>query len=380
MNLYGLPDISFAEKDPETIKTNIISGYEEVYREATGERITLYPGDPRRLFLLTVADMIILQRNLIDWTAKQNLLAYASGEKLDHLGLYFGVSRLPAQRSRTTVRFTLSALQPSTVVIPAGTRVTPGGSEAYFTTEENLEIPAGEIHGEALTLALAPGGSANGFLPGQINRLVDPLPWIHSVENITESTGGADVEGDENLRERIHLAPESFSVAGPVGAYIYWARTASQLIIDVGVDSPVPGVVQVYPLLADGQLPAQEILDQVIETLNADDIRPTSDYVQVLTPIPVEYNLDVTWYLDRANVTSAVAIQQAVNRAVDDWARWQRSVLGRDLNPSVLIARMVDAGAKRVTVKSPTFKVIGFNQVAISTTSFSATYGGVEDG
>jgi phage-related baseplate assembly protein len=236
------------------------------------------------------------------------------------------------------------------------------------------------LTGEVLALALDSGSLANGLLPGQINKLVDPLPWVDSVSNITVSSGGADIEDDENLRERIHLAPESFSVAGPVGAYISWARNATQLVVDVGVDSPVPGVVQVYPLLAGGQLPTQEILDLVAATLSADDIRPTSDNVQVLTPIPVEYDLDVTWYLDRANVTSAVAIQRAVNEAVNEWALWQRSVLGRDLNPSVLIARMIEAGAKRVFVDSPAFAVLQFNEVAIPTESFTVTYGGVEDG
>jgi phage-related baseplate assembly protein len=324
--------------------------------------------------------MIILQRNIIDWTAKQNLLAYATESRLDHLGLFLGVTRLPAQRSMTTVRFTLSAARPGTTVIPAGTRAVPNGTEVYFSTATPLEILPGELSGEALALALAAGASANGLLPGQINKLVDPLPWVESVKNVTESSGGADVEDDENLRDRIHLAPESFSVAGPSGAYIYWARTASQLIVDVGVDSPTPGTVHIYPLLAGGALPGNEILDLVYAKVSKDDVRPTSDFVQVLTPSPVEYNLSVTWYLDRANATSAAAIQQAVTKAVDSWTLWQRSALGRDINPSVLTARMVEAGAKRVVVSSPEFAVLQFNEVAVPGGSFSVTYGGAEDG
>ena len=63
---------------------------------------------------------------------------------------------------------------------------------------------------------------------GQINTLVDPIAYISSVSNTTASTGGTDTEDDENYRERIQLAPESFSVAGSEGAYIYWARSAHQ--------------------------------------------------------------------------------------------------------------------------------------------------------
>jgi phage-related baseplate assembly protein len=379
LNLYGLPDIAFAEKAPDAIKRDIVARYEEAYFQATGERVTLYPGDPRRLFLLTIADIIVLQRNLIDYTGKQNMLAFADNANLDHLGLLLGVKRLGGSPALVTVRYALSAPLASAYIIPAGTRCTPDG-KIFFASVEGAEIPPGGAYADVPSKCTETGASGNGFLPGQINRLVDPLPWVQGVENITESSGGADTEADEPLRERVHLAPESFSVAGPVGAYVYWARSASPLIGDVGVDSPAPGVVHVYPLLKSGDLPSPEILNQVLEILSADDIRPTSDYVQVLTPEPVEYNLDVTWYLDRANVTSAAAIRQAVNSAVDGWSHWQRTALGRDLNPSVLITRMVEAGAKRVTVSSPSFRVLGFNQVAVPSTAYSVTYGGVEDG
>ena len=379
MKLHNLPYIDFTEKDPDTLKTAVISAYETAYHEATGERITLYPADPRRLFLLSIAEMIIIQRNLIDWTAKQNLLAYATGPRLDHLGALVGVERLSAQYSRATVQFNLSAEQAFTVVIPAGTRVAPSAAEIYFATEADLEIAPGLTSGEVRALALETGTAPNGLLPKQINRLVDPQPWVASITNITESAGGAEIEEDENLRERINLAPESFSVAGPTGAYKYWARTASQLIIDVEVYSPSPCVVHVFPLLIDGQLPTQEIIDDVIKALGADDVRPTSELVEVLSPTPIEYDLDVTWYLDRSNVTAAASIQQAVPKAAENWAYWQRTALGRDINPSVLIARMVEAGAKRVEVNSPSFTVLEVDQVAIPA-SINVVYGGVEDG
>jgi phage-related baseplate assembly protein len=378
-NLFGLPDIHFANKDASEIKRDIITGFESAYFEATHERLTLYPGDPRQLFLSTIAAVIALQRNLIDWTGKQNMLAFAHGGELEHLGLWMGVRRLPAQRSRTTVRFTLSAPQPAATIIPAGTRVTPGGADVYFATSANLEIPPGELTGDILALCAETGSLANGYLPGQINRLVDPLPWVQGVANSSVSAGGADIEGDENLRERIQLAPESFSVAGPAGAYEFWARSASQLIVDVGVDSPSPCVVRVYPLLEGGELPTQEMLDLVYAVLSADDIRPTSDFVQVLTPDPVTYDINLTWHLDRRNVTSAAAIANAVNGAISSWILWQKSELGRDINPSELIKRIVEAGAKRVSVTSPAFQALEFNQVAVQSTA-NINYGGVEDG
>ena len=75
-----LPSVSFAPLDQADIEKDILGRYETI----TGT--TLYPGDPVRLFLESVAmDMTILCR-LVDMAGKQNLLAFASGAHLDHLG------------------------------------------------------------------------------------------------------------------------------------------------------------------------------------------------------------------------------------------------------------------------------------------------------
>ena len=380
-NLFGLPDITFANKDASEIKRDIITKFETAFFDATGERLTLYPGDPRQLFLSTIADVIVLQRNIIDYAGKQNMLAFAEDAPLEHLGLYMGVSRLPARHAGVVIRFTLSMPRPGIMTIPSGSRVTPIGGNTYFATDENLHISAGEIIGDIHATALVSGENANGFLPGQINRLVDPLPYIQSVENITASEGGADIEDDENLRERIHLAPESFSNAGSAGAYVFWARSASQLISDVGVYSPAPGEVNIYPLLKNGDIPGQEMLDLVLTACDADTVRPMTDLVTVLAPEPVPFSLDVTWYLERKKATSVSGISTAVGRAVQDWLSWQRSELGRDINPSELIRRLVETGAKRVEVNSPAFTPLAFNQVAVCPDSEAVvTFGGIEDG
>ena len=90
-----LPSVSFAPLDPADIEKDILGRYETI----TGT--TLYPGDPVRLFLESVAmDMTILCR-LVDMAGKQNLLAFASGSHLDHLGALMATSRLPAAPARS---------------------------------------------------------------------------------------------------------------------------------------------------------------------------------------------------------------------------------------------------------------------------------------
>lgn len=372
----GLADIVFADKAADEIESDIITLYENLANR------TLAKGDPVRLFLESITLIIVHQRSLIDYAAKMNLLAYAEGDYLDHIGTLLDVTRLEASSARTTLKFTLSEAQPSVVIIPEGIRVSPGGGSILFATTESIEIQAGDTEAVVTAECTEAGTQGNGYVAGQIRKLVDPFPYEMTVENISESYGGSDTENDENYRERIQIAPESFSVAGPRGAYEYWARSAHQDIIDVAVVGPPetePGNVNIYPLMLNGDLPTQEILDAVYEVCNAEDKRPDTDYVHVLSPEPVGFELNVKYWIDRKRATQAVQIQNAVEEAVTGWITWQRSKLGRDINPSELNHRMVTAGAKRTEIISPVFKVLTDSQIAVLT-SKTLMLGGLEDG
>lgn len=371
----ALPDINFAEKSPVDIERAVINLYEEYAGRS------LAKGDPGRLFLEAIVLIIIQQRAVIDYAAKQNLLAYASGDFLDHIGALLDVTRLAASNAVTTLKFTLSEAQLSTVIIPVGTRVS-GGGDIYFETLENYEIPVGEIEGVITAQCTTAGTAGNGFIAGQLKKIVDPFPFEMSVENITESSGGADVENDENLRERIQIAPESFSVAGPFGTYEYFARSAHQDIINVAVlgqPHAAPGTVGIYPLMTGGIIPSQEILDLVSDACSTRDKRPLTDKVFVKAPEVVNYDLSVKYWIDRDKSTQATAIFGAVAGAVDDWVLWQCSRLGRDINPSELNHRIIAAGAKRTEILSPVFQHVEPYQVAKINNS-ELIYGGLEDG
>ncbi|MNP79071.1 hypothetical protein D3C76_1768200 [compost metagenome] len=57
---------------------------------------------------------------------------------------------------------------------------------------------------------------------------------------------------------------------------------------------------------------------------------------------------------------------------------WQRSKLGRDINPSELIARVMAAGALRVNVTAPVYTALTATQVAQQGAT-TLTYGGLVD-
>ncbi|WP_303226003.1 baseplate J/gp47 family protein [uncultured Acidaminococcus sp.] len=348
MKLSDLPEIDFVTADKTVVESQIINLYEQV----TGR--TLAQGDPVRLFILVIANVIILLLNKIDYTGKQNLLSYATGEKLDHVAALTGASRLEASAATVTMQFTLSASQTGGTVIPAGTRVSAGDTN-YFALDSDLTIAAGETTGTGKCTCLTAGTGGNGYAIGQMTTLVDPLPYVASVTNLTVSAGGSAEETDDSFRERVHELPESFSCAGPGGAYEYYAKTANSDIAAVTVISPAPGDVYVYPLLTGGGIPEQEVLDQVSSILNDRTIRPLTDHVYVKTPTTVTYNVNIKYYIYAEDSGSAKSIQAKVVQAVEDYKTWQRGKIGRDVNPSKLIQMVVAAGAKRVEVTEPAF-------------------------
>ncbi len=352
-------DIHFVDTDTNTVVNALIQSYEAF----TGR--TLYPADPARLFILWVADIIIQERVNIDFSARQNVPRYAEGEYLDSLAeLFKDAYRLEPEKAKTTLRFTLSIPLEVATIVPVGTRVTVDG-EIIFQTTQALTIPAGDLFGDVEAECQTDGEIGNGFVPGQITQLIDIFPYFGSVENVSESDGGADEESDAAFYERMRESVETFSTAGPLGAYEYYAKSASALIVDVKATSPEPGEVDVRVLLSGGQLPGEEILKEVLDILNADKVRPLTDHVTVAAPETVPYDIDFTYWTQEGGAVSDDKVAENIAAAVRTFKEWQGAKMGRDVNPSYLISLLMQAGAKRVKVRSPVDTVVPDNAVAV---------------
>lgn len=370
---WGLPDVEFLETDAETIKAEILTGYEQ----ASGR--TLAAGDPVRLFLLSLASIIIQQRTTINQSAQQNLLTYAQGEYLDALGALLSVERLEESRAVTTIKFTLSQALATVYTIPAGTEVTNG--TVTFATDHDLDIPKGELSGSVTASCTVPGEVGNDYLAGQVTTIVKPMTFVAKAENVTITTGGSEAESDASLAERIRLAPNSFSVAGPEKAYVYHAKSVSSSVIDVSVTSPSPGEVDVYVLLSGGVLPQEETLQQISDYLNDSSIRPLTDYVKVLAPKAVNYQIELHYWIGREDSSRAEQIKADVTAAVEKYRLWQQGKIGRDILPAKLIQYVMQAGASRIdspTMKPADFKALESGQVA-QCTDVKIVYEGIKD-
>ena len=372
VDLRALPSVSFAPLSAADIEASILTTYEGL----TG--VSLQPGDPVRLFLEALAYVLSVQNRLLNLTGQQGLLAYAQGAHLDHLGALMGVARIPAQSARLSLRFVLGEPLGFAVPIPEGTRVATKDGQIAFATVSDSEIAAGELQVDVAALCTTSGAQATGLVPGQVTQLVDPIPYVVSVSNVTTSVEGADIEDDERLRERIRLAPETYTVAGSTGAYEARVLAVSADIGAVSVTSPEPGVVDVRFVLAAGELPDEAMISMVREALSDETVRPLTDRVDVAAPETVDYAVAGRWYLRRSDAVLLSGVTAAVAQAVEDWRLWQRSQPGRDINPTRLIAAVQAAGAKRVELDAPAFRALEATQVARET-DISLLFGGLED-
>lgn len=376
------PDIEFLETDTETVISSMIALYEEMQRAEGRDNYKVRPGSPERLFISWAAAIIVQQRTLINETAKMNVPRYAAKseneEYLDSLAEIFkDTQRLPASPASATFRFYISEPQQQSTIIPAGTRISFDGV-IIFATSEVLEIRAGETSGEVEAVCTQPGTVGNGLVAGQVKEVVDLFDHYQKAENITTTSGGAEKEDNESYYERMRGSMESFSTAGPINGYIYWTKTVSPAVLDVAVTSPEVCYVDVRVILRDGQEATEAVLKEIEEALNASDIRPLTDIVTVSAPETVDFSVDATFWIAQPNRESAAAIEREVRAAVDSFIIWQTSKMGRDINPSYLTKLMMDAGAKRVEVRQPTFQSVA--DIAVGKLkSKSVLNGGLED-
>jgi hypothetical protein len=218
---------------------------------------------------------------------------------------------------------------------------------------------------------VAPGSYANGYLPGQVNYIVNwNQPWGLSVTNTDTSYGGADPESDDQYRYRVWLAIESYSTCGPHDAYEFWALSADPTIIQAVVYSApaIAGEVWIYPLCQDpNYIPSTAICQAVLASCSDVKRRPVADYVSVFPPTVVPYTVDIDYWILTSNQVLTATIQANVEAAVAAWIKWQRSYISRDLNGDELIKRCLEAGAKRIIINAPnpSFQTMDYNQLAV---------------
>jgi phage-related baseplate assembly protein len=384
-----MSDTIFAEKDPAIVIPQALAEYEL----ATG--VKLAAGDPRRLHLQVILQLLIQIRALIDFAGKQNLLRYVEDLFIDAYAALWGLTREGPKPAKTTQRFRYPTVVAHTV--PAGMRVSDGAN--VFRVSE--DTTATDDHVDAPVECTVAGRAANGIAAGQIDALVDaPLvPGCTGTENLTETISGHDAESLEELRARVRDEPEARSTCGPANAYRAEALAASANVADaiaLGPDdapymagyAPEPG--EVHVLIIQGERddngvlidvepePTEGLLEAVDAALTPEDVRPLGDLVVVKAPVWVDFDAIGTYYIPRSRAKQASQIITDVEKAWAAYLLWQQSSSGRDINPDEAKRLVTNAGAKRLALTSPSFLALQRDEAA-RVYAAQLVYGGVED-
>ncbi len=347
-------DHKFVQTDSAAVLSTLIAKYEEL----TGR--TLLPADPDRVFISWVADVIIQERSLLNFAANQNIPSRAVGSHLDALGEFiYNLKRPTAKPSECTIKFTITEPRDTAVSIPIGTRVTDTAQKMTWKTDEDAVVPIGETETLVHAVCVTEGIVGNGYVAGQICKLVDAdnVEFFSSCANVDISSGGSDKADDSGYYELMRQSLEAYSTAGPRGAYEYHAKAVSSEIADVCAIDPLdmPGTVHIYAVMNDGSIADSGTKNAILEACNDERIRPLTDFVEVLDPETVDFDVDLTYYVDRSSAKTMSDIAADVRNAVDEYIKWQTARIGRDINPSKLSWLLSGTGVKRVDIRLPVF-------------------------
>lgn len=360
----------FVHEDAQQVISECKAYYENMLQRSFA------PADIEMLLINGLAYREMLLRANLNDAARQNLVDFSRGTMLEYLAALVGVSRLPASGAFANLRFSIVSGHTG-VTIPVGTRVQSTDGKVVFRTIEEKTVGVGTFQKDVKAVCDPAGKVGNGYLTGTISRILDPVPFVSSCINIEETTGGADDETDDELRERIKLAPGSFSVAGPTNAYKYFARTASSAIVDVAVTSPNPGEVNIYPLLEGGVIPDSGILDAVEAICNDEKVRPLTDTVNALAPTAVTYDITVQIIKKPNGITTE--IEAAVSANLEAYKNYRLNHMAVDVVINQIIKECMVDGVYDVNVTQPSADIIVNENEFAQCGTITATVTGTHD-
>lgn len=185
------------------------------------------------------------------------------------------------------------------------------------------------------------------------------------------------LESDADLRRRVQLSIEGFSVAGPSGAYVFYALSADADVLDASATSPAPGdvLVSILSRTGNGAAPAP-LIAKVDAVLSAEDVRPLCDSVLVQSATIVNYQITATLRFFAGPDRSVV--MAAAQAAVEAYAAAQRRI-GRDVTLSGIFAALHQPGVQRVDLVAPANNIVISTTQASFCTAIALTDGGIDD-
>ncbi|HHI2871610.1 TPA: baseplate J/gp47 family protein [Escherichia coli] len=231
--------------------------------------------------------------------------------------------------------------------------------------ESDPTYKQGEVTAFQLTLAFQRVNDAVRavFLASAQKADLDQIGAAFNVERMVIVPANPDavpptdavMEEDDAFRERIQLSWSQLNTAGARNAYRFHARSADENVLDADAYGPEEhgraGEVDVYVLSREGNGTASEaLLDAVSARLNADEIRPLTDFVTVKSAIINDYT--VTAELEIPDGPDAGEVLENAKNTLMSYTRLANRINGM-VPLSAIYAALQQTGVARVILSSP---------------------------
>ena len=306
---------------------------DEIYREMLacfGEETGLEPREGTDLSarMYALAAQVYALYVQADWVTRQAFPQTAEGEYLDYHAQLRSLERKPALPAQGTVRFTAGEAAQSDRTIPEGTVCMTAGLVRFATTQAAV-LPAGELTVDVPVQALEPGTAGNVSAQTVVSMAVAPM-GIASCTNPQAFAGGADGEGDEELRARILDTFRRLPNGANAAFYEQGALSFDQVAAAAVIPKPRGlGSVDVIVSTLAGT-PGEELLEQLQDYF--EQRREIAVDVQVKAPTPVTVNVAVQ--VKAKGGWDKTQVLDQVEGALEGW--FDGKLLGQD----VLLARL----------------------------------------
>ena len=306
---------------------------DEIYREMLacfGEETGLEPREGTDLSarMYALAAQVYALYVQADWVTRQAFPQTAEGEYLDYHAQLRSLERKPALPAQGTVRFTAGEAAQSDRAIPEGTVCMTAGLVRFATTQAAV-LPAGELTVDVPVQALEPGTAGNVSAQTVVSMAVAPM-GIASCTNPQAFAGGADGEGDEELRARILDTFRRLPNGANAAFYEQGALSFDQVAAAAVIPKPRGlGSVDVIVSTLAGT-PGEELLEQLQDYF--EQRREIAVDVQVKAPTPVTVNVAVQ--VKAKGGWDKTQVLDQVEETLESW--FDGKLLGQD----VLLARL----------------------------------------
>lgn len=316
-------------------KDQLIQECIEKLRDKLPENVNLQDGSILRTLLEVFMDELDKQYWQLEQVYDNSFIDTAHDEDLNNLVAILGIKREPAKFSRGEVVFFRRTEADRDYVIPRYTMVETyldkNGSSVKFQTIEESVILKGKTEAKALIECIEEGIKGNVQI-GTIANINNPVIGIEGVKNTSPTTGGEEMETDENLRKRAKEELDTKGLATILSLYNKIKSVAG--VKQVSVIDMARGIGTVDILVLTDTIPMADFKKEEIKEVIFNTKSGGID-VLLLEPILVSVNVSGKIVMEEGYDIPVDEVEEAIKKYVNNLGIGQK-LIKNQLERSIL--------------------------------------------